>query len=225
MIGGGVDQGRRHTQTSTLYCSISINNMLNSHLQRTLAVGVLLSAALGSQAATWQIDPNHSAAQFSVRHMMISTVRGQFQKMTGTAEYDPAEPAKSSVDITIDAASVDTRQEMRDKDLKSSNFFDVEKYPTLTFKSKRVVAAGPGKLKLIGDLTIHGATKEVTFDVDGPTAPIKDQRGTLHAGASATTTINRKDFGLLYNKALETGGVMVGDDVNLIIDVELTSKP
>ncbi|HME07616.1 MAG TPA: YceI family protein [Bryobacteraceae bacterium] len=199
--------------------------MLNSHLHRTLAVGVLLAAPLVSQAATWQIDPNHSAAQFSVRHMMISTVRGQFQKMTGTAEFDPANPAKSGIDVTIDAASVDTRQEMRDKDLKSPNFFDVEKYPTLTFKSKRVVAAGPGKLKLTGDLTIHGTTKEVTFDVDGPTAPIKDQRGTQHVGASATTTISRKDFGMLYNKALETGGVLVGDEVNLTIDVEMTSKP
>lgn len=208
-----------------MYYPISINNMLNSHLHRTLAVGVLLAAPLVSQAATWQIDPNHSAAQFSVRHMMISTVRGQFQKMTGTAEFDPANPAKSGIDVTIDAASVDTRQEMRDKDLKSPNFFDVEKYPTLTFKSKRVVAAGPGKLKLIGDLTIHGTTKEVTFDVDGPTAPIKDQRGTQHVGASATTTISRKDFGMLYNKALETGGVLVGDEVNLTIDVEMTSKP
>jgi polyisoprenoid-binding protein YceI len=198
--------------------------MLNSHLQRIFAVGAFLSAVLAAEPAIWKIDPNHSAAQFSVRHMMISTVRGQFQKMTGTAEYDPAAPAKSSVDITIDAASVDTRQEMRDKDLKSNNFFDVEKYPTLTFKSKRVVAAGPGKLKLIGDLTIHGTTKEVTFDVDGPTAPIKDKSGTLHAGASATTTINRKDFGLLYNRALETGGVMVGDDVNLTIDIEMTSS-
>jgi len=208
-----------------VYYPISINNMLNSHLHRTLAVGVLLAAPLVSQAATWQIDPNHSAAQFSVRHMMISTVRGQFQKMTGTAEFDPANPAKSGIDVTIDAASVDTRQEMRDKDLKSPNFFDVEKYPTLTFKSKRVVAAGPGKLKLTGDLTIHGTTKEVTFDVDGPTAPIKDQRGTQHVGASATTTISRKDFGMLYNKALETGGVLVGDEVNLTIDVEMTSKP
>ncbi len=204
---------------------MSINNMLNSHLQRTLAVGVLLAIPLVSPAATWKIDPNHSAAQFSVRHMMISTVRGQFQKMTGTAEFDPADPAKSSIDVTIDAASVDTRQEMRDKDLKSPNFFDVEKYPTLAFKSKRVVAAGPGKLKLIGDLTIHGTTKEVTFDVDGPSAPIKDQRGTEHVGASATTTISRKDFGMLYNKALETGGVLVGDEVNLTIDVEMTSKP
>jgi len=207
---------------SGVYYPIFIDNMLNPRLQRTLAVGAFLSAGLAAQPAAWQIDPNHSAAQFSVRHMMISTVRGQFQKMTGTAQFDPAEPAKSSIDVTIDAASVDTRQEMRDKDLRSANFFEVEKYPTLTFKSKRVVAAGPGKLKLIGDLTIHGTTKEVTFDVDGPTAPIKDQRGTQHVGASATTSINRKDFGLVWNRALETGGVMVGDDVNLTIDVEMT---
>jgi polyisoprenoid-binding protein YceI len=199
--------------------------MLKLQVQQIAFLSVVsLSALAAAEPATWQIDPNHSAAQFSVRHMMISTVRGQFQKMTGTVQFDPAEPAKSSVDITIDAASVDTRQEMRDKDLKSKNFFDVETYPTLTFKSKRVVASGPGKLKLIGDLTIHGTTKEVTFEVEGPTAPIKDQRGTLHAGASATTTINRKDFGLLYNRALETGGVMVGDDVNLIIDIEMTTK-
>jgi polyisoprenoid-binding protein YceI len=199
--------------------------MFNPQTQRIALLSFSLAGLLAAaEPPTWQIDPNHSAAQFSVRHMMISTVRGQFQKMTGTVQFDPAEPAKSSVDVTIDAASIDTRQENRDKDLKSKNFFDVETYPTLTFKSKRVVASGPGKLKLIGDLTMHGTTKEVTFEVEGPTAPIKDQRGTLHAGASATTTINRKDFGLLYNRALETGGVMVGDDVNLIIDIEMTTK-
>ena len=164
---------------------------------------------------TWNIDENHSAAQFSVRHLAISTVRGSFNKVSGSVQYDPSSPAKTTIDATIDAASVDTRVEKRDNDLRSPNFFDTAKYPTLTFKSKRVETAGTGKLKVTGDLTMHGVTKEVTLDVDGPSAAIKDPHGNLHMGASATTTVNRKDFGV------NGAAAAVGDDVPIIIDLEL----
>src|SRR5438876_1213358 len=130
-----------------------------------------------AQTETWQIDPAHSAAQFSVRHMGISTVRGQFQKVTGTANYDPKDVSKTSLDATIETSSIDTRVEMRDNDLKGTNFFDVQQYPTITFKSKETEADGEGKLKIRGDLTMHGVTKEVVLDVDGPTPAVKDPRG------------------------------------------------
>jgi polyisoprenoid-binding protein YceI len=181
---------------------------------RLLAIFALSFTAI-SQAQTWKIDPAHSAAQFSVRHMGISTVRGQFEKVSGAVNYDPADVSKSSVDVTIDATTVNTRVEMRDKDLRSPNFLDVEKYPTITFKSKHTESAGEGKLKVTGDLTIHGVTKEVVLDVDGPTAPIKDPMGNSRMGASATTTINRKDFGV------NGAPTMVGDELQITLDVEM----
>ena len=167
-------------------------------------------------ADTWQIDPPHSSAQFSVRHMGISTVRGAFTKVSGTVEYDSADVSKSSVNVTIDAASVDTRVEARDNHLRSPDFFDAAKYPTLTFRSTRVESNGKGKLKVTGDLTMHGVTKTVVLDVEGPSDPIKDPRGGLHMGASATTTVNRQDFGI------KGGGILVGDDISITIDVEMT---
>jgi len=178
----------------------------------------MLAGSAFAQAQTWNIDPNHTAAQFSVRHMGISTVRGAFTKVSGSAQYDPANPTKTSVDATIDAASVDTRVSMRDDDLRSANYFDVAKYPTITFKSKSVQTAGAGKLKITGDLTIHGTTKEVVLDVDGPSTPVNDPRGNAHVGASASTTISRKDFGV--------GGAnpMVGDEITITIDVELVRQ-
>src|SRR5215813_12235587 len=169
-------------------------------------------------AETWNLDPAHSAAHFAVRHMGISTVRGAFSKLSGTVQYDAAHPEQSVVDVTIDATSVDTRVEMRDKDLRSPNFFDVEKYPTITFKSKKAVSAGPGKLNITGDLTIHGVTKEVVLHVDGPNGPIKDPRGNQHMGAAATTQINRKDFGV---NGQPTG---VGDDITITLDVEMVKR-
>jgi polyisoprenoid-binding protein YceI len=175
----------------------------------------LLAGTAVAEVQTWNIDPNHTAAQFSVRHMGISTVRGAFTKVSGTAQYDPANPSKASVEATIDASSVDTRVSMRDNDLKSANYFDVEKYPTITFKSKSVEAAGAGKLKITGDLTIHGTTKEVVLDVDGPSAPVTDPRGNSHVGASASTTIKRTDFGVGGSSS------MVGEDITITIDVEL----
>jgi polyisoprenoid-binding protein YceI len=150
--------------------------------------------------------------------MGISTVRGAFTKVSGSAQYDPSNLSKTSIDATIDASSVDTRVSMRDDDLRSPNYFDVAKYPTITFKSKSVQAVGEGKLKIVGDLTIHGVTKEVALDVDGPSAPVTDPKGNSHLGASASTTVNRKDFGV--------GGSsnVVGEDITITIDVELVRK-
>ena len=186
------------------------------------AVAQTAPAAPAASPNTWQIDPNHSSAQFAVRHMMVSTVRGTFNKVSGSAQYDPKNVGATQLEATIDVASVDTRVEGRDKDLRSPNFFDAEKFPTMTFKSKKVEQAGTGKLKITGDLTIHGVTKEVVLDVDGPTAPINDGRG-QRVGASATTKINRKDFGLLYNRMVEAGAV-VGDDVSITLDIELVKR-
>ena len=176
-----------------------------------------------AQTATWTIDPNHSTAQFSVRHLGISNVRGNFTKVAGTVVLNEKDISQSQVSASIDVSSVDTRVEMRDKDLRSPNFFDVEKYPTIEFKSKKVVSDG-GKLQLIGDLTIHGTTREVTLDVDGPTPEMTDPWGNPRRGISATTAINRKDFGLLYNKLLGTGEAMVGDNVKIQIDAEFVKK-
>jgi polyisoprenoid-binding protein YceI len=164
---------------------------------------------------TWNIDPNHTAAQFSVRHMGISTVRGAFTKVSGTVQYDPSNPSKTSVDATIEAASIDTRVSMRDDDLRSDHYFDVAKYPTINFKSKSAEASGAGKLKITGDLTIHGTTKQVVLDVDGPSAAANDPRGNAHVGASASTTIKRSDFGV------GSANPMIGDEIAITIDIEL----
>jgi polyisoprenoid-binding protein YceI len=177
---------------------------------------VALTLSASAQSDTWQLDPAHSSAQFSVHHMGISTVRGAFTKVAGTVQYNPADVAKTSIDITIDATSVDTRVEKRDDDVKGPKLLDVAKYPTITFKSKRVESTGPGKLRVTGDLTIHGVTKEVVLDVDGPTGPIKDARGNEKMGASATTQINRQDFGVSGFPS-----AVVADEIGITIDVEL----
>jgi len=181
----------------------------------TVMAALIFSTAVVAQTGSWQIDPNHSSAQFSVKHLGVSTVRGAFTKVSGSAVYDVADPGKDSVDVTIDASSVDTRVQMRDNDLRSPNFLDVQKYPNITFKSKQVKAAGEGKLQIVGDLTIHGVTKEVALDVDGPSSPIKDPWGNQRIGASASTKVNRKDFGV------NGAAVVVGDDINITIDTEL----
>jgi polyisoprenoid-binding protein YceI len=188
--------------------------MTAKRLSMFLVAALVLSASAFAQVQTWKIDPNHTAAQFSVRHMGISTVRGAFTKVSGSVDYDPSNPPKSTVEATIETTSVDTRVEMRDNDLRSPNWFDAAKYPTITFKSKSVQAAGDGKLKVTGDLTIHGVTKEVTLDVDGPSAPVTDPKGNVHVGASATTKINRTDFSVGTNP-------MVGDEITITIDTEL----
>jgi polyisoprenoid-binding protein YceI len=182
-----------------------------------LAAALLLTLSAAAQD-TWQLDPQHSSAQFSVRHLGVSTVRGAFTKVSGSVVYDPANLNKSSIQTTIDAASVDTRVEMRDNDLRSPRFLDAQKYATITFQSKKVEAAGTGKLKVTGDLTIKGVTKEVVLDVDGPSSSIKDPMGKdrLRTGASATTKINRNDFGVSGLPGI------VGDDITITLDVEMT---
>jgi len=190
---------------------------LSRSLFSLAAVAALCLPAVAS-AETWQIDPPHTSAQFSVRHMGISTVRGAFTRISGTVQYDPSDVAKSALDVTIDATSLDTRVEMRDNHVKSPDFLDVAKYPAITFKSKRVEPAGAGHLKVIGDLTIHGTTKQVDLDVEGPTPAIKDPKGNEHMGASATTTISRKEFGVSNMEG------MIGDELHITIDVEMV-KP
>jgi len=188
-----------------------------------LTLSALSVATLTAQTSTWNIDPNHSTAQFTVRHLAISNVSGNFTKVTGSVVLNEKDLTQSQVNAVIDAASVDTRVPDRDKDLRSPNFLDVEKYPTLEFKSKRIVNNG-GKLQMIGDLTLHGTTREVTLDVDGPTPELIDPWGNVRRGFSASTTINRKDFGVVWNNTLKTGEAVVGDNVKIQIDVELVKK-
>ncbi len=179
--------------------------------------------ATAKAVTTWNFDSAHTHAQFSVRHMMITNVKGEFAGVTGQARFDGSNPESLAVEATIDVSTINTREPDRDKHLKSADFFNVEKYPALTFKSKRT-ENGPNGLKLIGDLTIHGTTREVTLAVDGPTPPVKDPWGLTRVGASATTKINRKDFGLTWNQALEAGGVLVGDEVKISLEVELVAQ-
>jgi polyisoprenoid-binding protein YceI len=184
---------------------------------------VLASVSALAQTATWNIDPAHSTAQFTVRHLGISNVTGSFTKVSGSVVLNDKDITQSVVSASIDVNSVDTRVEARDKDLKSDHFFDVEKYPTIEFKSKKIVSSG-GKLQVIGDLTIHGTTHEVPLDVDGPTPEITDPWGNARRGISATTTINRKDFNLMYNNVLKSGEAAIGDTVKIQIDAEIVKK-
>jgi len=189
-----------------------------------IAAAALLALPAAAAPSQWAIDSRHSSAQFAVKHLMISTVRGQFHGITGTINWDDKDITKSTVDVSIDTNTVDTQEPNRDKDLKSENFFDVAKYPTMTFKSKKIEQVSAGKLKVTGDLTMHGVTKEVTLDVEGPTAPIKDPWGNTRVALNATGTVNRQDFGVKWNKNLDGGGVMVSDNVNITIDAELVKK-
>ncbi len=175
------------------------------------------------QAATttWNIDPVHSVAEFKVKHMMISNVKGQFTSVGGTVTLNEADITQSQVEAAIEVASISTRDPQRDNHLKSPDFFDVEKFPSLSFKSTRITRAGNGELAVAGDLSIHGITRNVVFTVEGPTPPAKDPWGHTRIGLSATTKINRKDFGLTWNAALETGGILVGDEVTITLDVQL----
>jgi polyisoprenoid-binding protein YceI len=173
-----------------------------------------------TSVSTWNIDPAHSAAEFKVKHMMISNVKGQFTAVAGTLSFDEADVTNSKIEAIIDAASINTREQQRDAHLKSADFFDVEKFPKLTFKSTKVSRSSSGDLKVQGELTIHGVTRNVTFEVEGPTAPGKDPWGNTRIGLAATTKINRKDYGLTWNAALETGGILVGEDVTITLDVQ-----
>jgi polyisoprenoid-binding protein YceI len=170
--------------------------------------------------STWNVDPAHSVAEFKVKHMMISNVKGQFAKISGVLTFDETDLTKSHIEASIEAASINTREEQRDAHLKSADFFHVEQHPTLSFKSTRITQKGDGELSVAGDLTIRGVTRPVVFAVEGPTPPAKDPWGNTRIGLSATTKINRKDYGLTWNAALETGGILVGDEVTITLDVQ-----
>lgn len=186
-----------------------------------IAIGVPSVAA----ASTWQIDSAHSSAHFAVRHLMVSTVRGTMGKATGVVTLDETDPSKSSVEASVDVTGIDTREPKRDAHLQSPDFFDVEKYPTITFKSKKVTKLGETKFQVAGDLTMHGVTKEVVLDVEGSPKPFNDPMGNVKVGGIATTTLKRKDFGITWNATLDGGGVVLSDEVAVTIDIELVKKP
>lgn len=176
-------------------------------------------------SAPWEFDADHTGIQFKVRHLMVSHVRGGFEKVSGKITYDEADITKSTANITIEAGSINTNVAKRDEHLRSPDFLDVAKYPTITFQSKKVEKADGGTLKMTGDLTIKGVTREVALRIEGPTPAVKDPWGNTRVGGTASAKINRKDFGLTWNAALETGGVAVGDEVEIHIDLEIFRKP
>jgi polyisoprenoid-binding protein YceI len=192
--------------------------VIRKTLSSTALVLILASAA---QAQTWSLDASHSAAHFAVRHMMVSTVRGDMGKVTGTVTFDGKNLSAATVEATIDTTGIDTREPKRDAHLKSADFFDVVTYPTITFKSKRITPNADGSFRVVGDLTLHGVTKETTLDVEALRPAIKDQGGNTRSGTTATTRINRQDYGVKWSRALDGGGLVVGDDVAITIDVEL----
>lgn len=191
-------------------------------LLATVSTIIALSLPALAFATTWNIDPDHSNIGFKVRHLMISNVKGNFEKLTGLVDINDKDITKSKVDVSIDTASINTNVQKRDDHLRSADFFDVAKFPTMTFVSKKVAKAGKDKLKVTGDLTLHGITKQVVLDVEGPTGESKDPWGNIRRGAVATTKINRTDFGLVWNKALETGGVAVGEEITINLEIEMT---
>lgn len=202
-----------------------MNKSIRNALLTTIAGGLFLALpACAAESNEWKLDPMHSKAGFEVKHMMISTVRGDFSKVSGTAQYDGKNISSIKVDATIDANSISTGNEDRDKHLRGKDFFDTEKFGEIKFVSKSAKAAGKGNFKLTGDLTMHGVTKPVTLDVEGPSEKINDKHGNWKIGASATTKVSRKDFGITYGGLMDNGGAMVGDDIKVVLDIEL-SKP
>lgn len=187
-------------------------------------LAVFLSLAvcsLPAQSTSWRIDPNHSAAHFSVRHLMISTVRGEFTGINGMVQWDPRHPTQATVEATIDCATLNTGVAKRDEQMKGPDFFDIKKYPKMTFVSKKVQTAGKGRLKVLGDLTINATTRPVTLDIEGPSDPVKDAQGREKIGLTASTKFNRKEFGIVWNEVLETGGFAVADEVSIVLDIEM----
>lgn len=185
---------------------------------------LLFTSSSFAATTTWNIDRDHSSASFKVKHMMISDVRGSFRDLQGTVTIDESNLENSQVDVTILATSIDTGIKKRDDHLRSADFFDVATYPNLTFSSKEVKNVKKGKFELVGDLTLHGVTKEVVLNVSGPTAEAKDPWGNIRRAAQATTEINRKDFGLTWNAALETGGVLVGEKIQIELDIQFIKQ-
>jgi polyisoprenoid-binding protein YceI len=188
------------------------------------ALAVLVAAPVLAAPETFDIDSTHSSTQFAVKHMVYATVRGGFGKTAGHLVVDKQDWSKSSIEATIDATTIDTRDAKRDGHLKSPDFLDVAQYPTITFKSSKVEPAGPGKLKVAGNLTIRGVTKPAVLEVDGPSPEFKDPWGNQRSSATARTKINRKDFGVNWSQNLDTGGAVVGDEVDIVIDIEAVKK-
>jgi polyisoprenoid-binding protein YceI len=197
-------------------------NIVVTHLrsERRSTMSTTAIPQTTTSTTTWNIDPAHSVAEFKVKHMMIANVKGHFSKVTGVLVHDESDRTKSRVEATIEAASIETRESQRDTHLKSADFLHVEKFPTLSFKSTDIKVADDGELKVHGDLTIRGVTRKVTFAVEGPTPPTKDPWGNTRIAISATTKINRKDYGLTWNAALETGGILVGEEVAITLEAE-----
>ena len=191
----------------------------------TALAGVALLVPSLSQAATWKSDPKHASVQFAVRHLMVATVRGTFDKFDVTATIDENDISQSSVEATIEVASVNTRNEKRDNHLRSADFFDVAKHPTITFKSKAVEKIQDHTYKVTGDLTLMGVTQEVVLNVSGSPKAIQDPWGNSRLGGAATTTINRTDYGLTHNTVLESGGVAIGEEIEITIDIEFVQAP
>ena len=191
------------------------------NLIRVIVVSLILALPTLSLASTWTIDPDHSNIEFRVRHLMVSNVKGDFEKYTGTVVIGDKDITTSKVNVTIDTGSINTNVTKRDAHLRSADFFDVAKYPTMTFVSKKVAETGMGGLAVTGNLTLHGITREVVLNVEPISKESRDPWGNIRRGTSATTRINRKDFGLVWNKALETGGVLIGDEVNITLEIEM----
>jgi len=185
---------------------------------------IALSLPAFAFASTWTIDPDHSNIGFKVKHLMVANVKGSFEKHTGTVEINDKDITKSKVEVSIDTNSINTNVQKRDEHLRSADFFDVAKYPTMTFVSKKVAKAGKDRLKVTGDLTLHGVTREVVLDVEPISKESKDPWGNIRRGTTATTKIDRKDFGLAWNKGLETGGVLVGDEITITLEIEMIRK-
>lgn len=191
-----------------------------------ISISTIIALALPTFAfaTTWTIDPDHSNVGFKVRHLMVSNVKGSFEKHTGVVEINDKDITKSKVEVNIETNSINTNVQKRDEHLRSADFFDVAKHPTMTFVSKKVAKAGKDKLKVTGYLTLHGITKQIVLDVEGPSKESKDPWGNIRKGATATTKINRKDFGLVWNAALETGGVAVGEEITITMEIEMIKK-
>ncbi len=187
------------------------------------ATGFLLTLQPAMAQNNWNIDASHSSVQFQVRHLMISNVRGEFGKVSGQIQFDGEDCSTVKVDAVIQADSIDTREPKRDEHLRSADFFDTANYPTITFKSKRVEGISDKKFKLVGDLTMRGVTKEITLDVEA-TPVIKGMSGEARVGAHATARLNRQDYGIKWNRALDAGGVVVSDEVRITLDLELVRQ-
>jgi len=201
---------------------------MRGHFTKVMVAGgfaAVLALPVLAGVKTYKIDPQHSSAQFAVTHLMISKVRGEFHAVNGTVNIDESDITKSAVEVTIDASTLDTREPDRDKDLKSPHFLDVAKYPTMSFKSTKIEKGASGKLRITGDLAIHGVTKSVVLDVTEPNPPIKDPWGLQRTAISGTAKINRQDFGLNYSPTLDNGGLVVGNEIEITLDAEMIVPP